>query len=62
MVIIITMNIEMLIWIWCFGIIVSTYVETMDRKNLIRIVPSAMSYKDKDAVENKVKPSYSTHV
>ena len=45
------MNIEMSIWIWCFGIIVSTYVETMDRKNLIRIVPSVMSYKDKDTVE-----------
>ena len=51
MVIIITMNIEMLIWIWCFGITVSTYMVTMDRKNLIRIVPSAMSHKDKDAVE-----------
>ena len=28
------MNIEMSIWIWYFGIIVSTYVETMDRKTL----------------------------
>ena len=44
------MNIEMSIWIWCFGFIVSTYVETMDRKNLIRIVPSVVSYKDIDAV------------
>ena len=40
----------MSIWIWCFGIIVSMYLE-MDRKNLIRIVPSVMSYKDKDVVE-----------
>ena len=47
-IIIINMNIEMSIWIWCFGIIVSTYVETMDRKNLIRIMPSVMSDKDKD--------------
>ena len=44
------MNTEMSIWIWCFGIIVSSYVETMDRKNLIKTVPSVMSYKDKDTV------------
>ena len=54
-IIIINMNIEMSIWIWCFGIIVSSYVETMDRKNLIRIVPSVMSYKNKDIEVKMVK-------
>ena len=44
------MNIEMSIWIWCFGIIVSTYMETMDRKNLIRIAPSVVTCKNKDTV------------
>ena len=44
------MNIEMSICIWCFGSMVSTYVQTMDRKNLIRIVYLVMSYKDKDTV------------
>ena len=40
-------------WIWCFGCIgyiVMVYVETMDRKNLIRIEPSVVSYKDTEVV------------
>ena len=52
----------MLIRIWCCLIIVSTYVEPMDRKNLIRIMPSVMSYKDKDTVVKKVEPSQHAHV
>ena len=44
------MNIEMSFWIWCFASIVITYVETMDIKNLIRIEPSVVLYKDTDAV------------
>ena len=40
-------------WIWCFGVmgcIEMTYVETMNMKNLIRIVPSVVSYKDTEVV------------
>ena len=37
-------------WILCFGFIVITYVVTMDIKNLIRIEPSVVSYKDIEAV------------
>ena len=47
------MNIVMSFWIWCFGCIgciVVAYVETMDRKNLIRIEPSIVSYKDTEVV------------
>ena len=44
------MNTEMSFWIWCFGFIVITYVETMDIKNLIRIEPSLVLYRDTEAV------------
>ena len=40
-------------WIWCFGCIgciVMVYLETMDRKNLIRIEPPVMSYKGTEVV------------
>ena len=43
----------MTFWIWFCGIIVSTYVEKMDGKNLIRIMPSTMSFNDKDTAVKK---------
>ena len=43
---IINMNIQMTFWIWFCKIIVSTYVEKMDRKNLFKMAPSTMPYKD----------------
>ena len=44
------MNIGMSFWIWCFGCIVMAYVQTVDRKSLIRIQPSVVSYKDIEVV------------
>ena len=50
------MNIVMSFWIWCFvcfgciGCNVMAYVETMDKKNLIRIETSVVSYKDTEVV------------
>ena len=48
-------------WIWCFGCIgciVMAYVETMYRKNLIRIEPSVVSYKDTEVVGGKYNQAF----